>query len=40
MLFRSNISTNAARVDMETLTSEYLTLLRDKAKAIQSSISS
>jgi len=35
-----NISTNAARVDMETLTSEYLTLLRDKAKAIQSSISS
>lgn len=34
-----NISTNAARVDMETLTGDYLTLLQEKARAIQSSIS-
>lgn len=35
-----NISTNAARVDLETLTGEYLPLLQEKARAIRSSISS
>ena len=35
-----NISTNAARVDLKTLTGEYLPLLQDKARAIESTISS